>query len=351
MAAHRTTQRFTRRSQVLFFVFNLFLLQTIDLQKIDAQSFNAEELQAFRTREDSLKNSSDQIVFADEPEVRFRSDSLFIRGLVRALKLKNSFQFPFDSLQTISRLYAPDSSFRIFTWQLKRDEFTFFQRGAIQMRTSDGSLKLIGLHDVSMFTSNPLDSVRSPANWIGAIYYRIILKTWNGKKFYTLLGYDDYSISSTKKWMEVLTFDDRGEPQFGGHYITFKEDSIKKTDWDRFNIEYKKEATTTFNYDPQLDMIIFDQLIPESNEDSKKDTYIPDGEYEGFKWKDGQWVHVEKLFNFQLKDGEFPQDQKILNDNGTPDEQKLLEQSEKNQKRASETNKSKPAPPVKKDNG
>ena len=29
------------------------------------------------------------------------------------------------------------------------------QRGAIQMRTADGSLKLIPLHDVSMFTKKP----------------------------------------------------------------------------------------------------------------------------------------------------------------------------------------------------
>jgi hypothetical protein len=301
---------------------------------VNAQMLSSGENKAFRIREDSLKLTSYKIVFAGEPEERFRSDSLFIRSLVRTLKLNNSFYYPFDSLQTISRLYAPDSSFRIFTWQLKRDEFTFVQRGAIQMRTPDGSLKLIGLHDVSMFTTNPLDSIRTPNNWIGAIYYRIILKTWNGKKYYTLLGFDDYSISSTKKWMEVLTFNDQGEPLFGGHYISFKEDTVKKVAWDRFNIEYKKEASTTFNYDPQMDMIIYDQLIPENNETDKKDTYIPDGDYEGFKWKEGQWVHVEKLFDFKLKDGEFPQDQKILNENGSSDEQKLLDQSAKNQKKA-----------------
>jgi hypothetical protein len=331
------------KSIISFSLAGSFLL--LGIQAIHGQGLTASETKAFQLREDSLKTVSFNIVFGAEPETRFRSDSIFIRSLVRALKLNNSFYFPFDSLQTISRLYAPDSSFRIFTWQLKRDEFTYFQRGAIQMRTADGSLKLIGLHDVSTFTSNPLDSVRTPNNWIGAIYYRIILKTWNGKKYYTLLGYDDYSISSTKKWMEVLTFNDRGEPVFGGQYISFREDSVKRISWDRFNIEYKKEASTTFNYDPQMDMIIFDQLIPENNEADKKDTYIPDGEYEGFKWKEGQWVHVEKLFDFQLKDGEFPQDQKILNDNGTADEQKLLEQSEKNQKKADDSNKSKPKPP------
>jgi hypothetical protein len=59
-------------------------------------------------------------------------------------------------------------------------------------------------------------------------------------------------------------------------------------------------------------------------------------------------VHVEKLFNFQLKDGEFPQDQKILDENGAPNEQKLIDQSEKNQKKAVENNKPiTPIPPKK----
>ncbi len=79
------------------------------------------------------------------PEGRFRADTNFIRSLVKALKLPNSFEYPFDSLQTISRLYAPDSSFRIFTWQYKKDNLLYLQEGAIQMNQPDGSLKLFPL--------------------------------------------------------------------------------------------------------------------------------------------------------------------------------------------------------------
>ena len=136
----------------------------------------------FRQREDSLKGFAYNIVNADSATARFRADSQFIRSLVRTLKLPYSFAYPFDSLQTISRLYAPDSSFRIFTWEFKKDELVYLQEGAIQMNEPDGSLKLFPLFDASMFTSKPLDSVRTRHNWIGAIYYRIIHKTWRGKK-------------------------------------------------------------------------------------------------------------------------------------------------------------------------
>jgi len=287
---------------------------------------------SLHVQEDSLKVLADSLVNAENPATRLRADSQFIRTLVRSLKTPHSFYYPFDSLNGISRLYAPDSTFRIITWQYKRDDLMYLQEGAIQMNLPDGSLKLYPLFDVSMFTAKPLDSVRSRRNWIGAIYYRIIGKEYNGIKYYTLLGFDDYTRSSNKKWMEVLTFSrNNGEPIFGGPYISFDEDSVRKRPQFRFNIEYKKDASTRFNYDPQLDMIVFDHLVPEGEDPNRKDSYIPDGDFEGFKWRDGQWVHVEKqLFTFKLKDGQFPQEAKMFDDNGGVDEQKLQEQSEKN---------------------
>ena len=295
-----------------------------------AQTLPRAALKDLQKREDSLKPFAYRIVFGQESADRFRADSLFIKMLVRALKVNQSFFYPFDSLQTISRLYAPDSSFRIFTWQLKKDEYVYMQHGAIQMRTADGSLKLFPLHDASMFTANPLDSVRTNDNWIGAIYYRIVLKTFNNKKYYTLLGFDDFTISSSKKWMEVLSFNQNNEPVFGGPFISFREDTAKRPVQYRFNIEYKKEASATFNYDPDLDLIVYDNLISETNEPDKKDTYIPDGDFEGFKWVNGQWIHQDKVFDFKLKDGDYPKEKLILDNNGMPDEQKLMEQSQKN---------------------
>jgi len=287
-------------------------------------------------QQDSLKQYAYDLVNAPEAAQRFRADSVFIRTLVRTLKIPNSFYFPFDSLQTISKLYAPDSSFRIFTWQIKKDVYVFIQRGAIQMRTADGSLKLIPLHDVSMFTKKPEDSVRGANNWIGAIYYRIIQNKAFGKNVYTLLGFDDFTINSNKKWMDILTFNDEGQPVFGGPYFSFRNDSAKvsKKPIYRFYLEYKKEATTTFNYDSSMHMIIYDHLISESEEPNRKETYVPDGDYEGFTWENGQWLHVPKVFTTMLEEGQFPAEKKILNDAGGIDEDILKEQSEKNKKKS-----------------
>ncbi|MBS1666995.1 MAG: hypothetical protein JST58_06440 [Bacteroidetes bacterium] len=319
----------------------VFLMIITPIQKASAQRLSPAQIKEFEQREDSIKPVSHKIIFAEEAFDRFRADSLFTRMLVRALVLKNSFYYPFDSLRSISRLYAPDSSFRIFTWQLKKDGLTYFQHGAIQMRSNDGSLKLFPLMDVSDFTSDPLDSVRTPKNWIGAIYYRILLNKFNGKKYYTLLGFDDYGISSSKKWMEVLTFNDAGQPRFGGPYFSFGEDSVKRPSQYRYNIEFKKEAGTTFNYDPDKNMIVFDELISETDQPKYKDTYVPDGDFQGFKWVNGQWVHVPKVFDSKLKDGEYPKDNFIRDENGNINENKLHEQSQLNRSKEDSTKKKK----------
>ena len=152
--------------------------------------------------------------------------------------------------------------------------------------------------------------------------------------------------------MEVLSFDASGEPVFGGPVISFKDDTAKvKPVLNRFAIEYKKEARTQFNYNPEMDMIIYDHLISESEEPARKETYIPDGDFEGFRWENGQWVHVDKVFNFKLKEGEVPQEATIKDDSGNINEKKLMDQSEKNIENAKKKEEATKKPAVKKKPG
>lgn len=278
---------------------------------------------------------------------RFIADSVFIRMLVRALKTPNSFYYPFDSLETISHIYAPDSSFRIFSWQFSRDDDYCRQRGAIQMRTADGSLQLFPLVDMSDFTSAPQDSVRNAQNWIGAIYYSIVLKTFNNKKYYTLLGFDDNNMRSTKKWIEVLTFNENGKPVFGGSFSVFGNKS-NSAPIARYSIEYKKDGRARLNYDKDLDMIVYDHLVSVSNEPDKVYTMVPDGDYQGFKWTNGKWIQVDKIFDYKLQDGQAPVPLPIKDAEGRSNEEKLLQQSEKNMRKQRPVKKSTQKKPVSK---
>lgn len=284
----------------------LFFLLLVSSSLMSQVTFERSALSYLKKKEDSLAQLGRQIVEAEEPADRFRADSQFTRILVRALRVPNSFYFSFDSLINISRIYAPDSTFRIFTWQVSRDADLHRRHGAIQMRTSDGALKLFPLIDRSIIIKNQEDTVTNHEWWIGSIYYKILKKVHNNKSYYTLLGYDENSIRSTKKRIEVLSFDGKGNPVFGGPFFTFDKDTVRKSVQTRYSIEYKKNGNARIVYDDELDMIIYDHLISESNEPAKKYTYIPDGDYEGFKWVNGKWQHIEKVFNQKLEDGQAP---------------------------------------------
>jgi hypothetical protein len=306
------------------FIFFFFLFNSLHAQKISVS-----DGKILKQKEDSLKRLAKNLIVDSLTGARMRNDSLFIRTLVRSLQVKNSFYYPFDSVQGVSKLYAPDSAFRIFSWSLSYDDFYSRQRAAIQYRTPDGSLKLVPLTDYSEFTTAPTDSIRTKDNWIGAVYYNIIKTEYNGKKYYTLFGFDDNSLRSSKKWIDVLTFDNRNLPVFGGNF-SFENDTAKRSPQKRFYIEYKKEASTLVNYAPEMNMILVDHLISESQEDDKPYTLIPDGDYEGFEWKNGKWIHINKVFDQKLEDGQAPMPDPILDDKGNRNEQKLQERSDKN---------------------
>ncbi|MFT4018440.1 MAG: hypothetical protein QM668_15860 [Agriterribacter sp.] len=272
-----------------------------------AQSAKKTFSASMQSREDSMKQYAFSIVNAASPVDRFNADSIFTKMLVRALKEPHSFYYPFDSLQTISRLYAPDSSFRIFTWQVVKDESVFRRHGAIQMNTANGELVLFPLIDKTSAIENINNAALGNDNWVGAIYYKILLNTYNGQKYYTLLGYDENSFKSTKKRIEVLTFNQNGKPVFGGApFFNLTKNGAPAPPQARFSIEYKKDANALMRYDNELNLILFDHLIPENNEPEKKYTYVPDGDYEAFKWQNGRWIHVDKVFDFKLQDGQAP---------------------------------------------
>ena len=270
--------------------------------KTNAQSYAQNLVQ----KEDSLKYHGNIIVNGEFAEQRFRADSHFTRILVRALQIPYSFYHSFDSLITISRLYSPDSSFRIFTWQLSKDENTFRRHGAIQMNTKDGSLKLYPLIDRSSLIINQADTITNNEWWIGAIYYKILLHKNGDRSFYTLLGYDENNRLSTRKLIEILHFDEMNKPVFGYSLFDFSKDKTQKNPQSRYWIEYKKDAQASIKFDQELDLLIYDHLISETNEVDRKETYVPDGDYEAFKWTNGKWLHIEKPFDYKLEDGQAP---------------------------------------------
>ncbi len=286
---------------IKYWLHTLLLIIPFGLQA--QETIPAKDLQILNKKADSLHFYGGFIINGGKDSVRMSADSMFTKVLVRALKVKNSFNYGFDSANSMLKLMSPDNNFKIFTWQVMVNENNYLQRGAIQMKTADGSLKLFPLFDRSQFTKKPEDSIRDIKNWIGALYYKIIKKEVNGKPLYFLFGADKNNAKSDKKWIDVLQFNEMGNPVFGAPLFLVAGNKIPQY---RYSIEYKKDAVVRVNYDNEMGLIVFDHLSPEEMSSTNKATFIPDGDYEGFEWVNGVWKHMPKLFDYQAKPGDIP---------------------------------------------
>jgi len=328
---------------VIFFISICLFTNAVSAQKITGT-----EKKALEKKEDSLKIFAQQMINGRSAEERFAADSQFTKTFVRALQIKNSFYYPFDSLVSIAKVVPADSSFKIFTWQLVIGPEVIRQHGAIQMKTADGSLKLFPLIDKTDLINNIDDTITSNRAWIGALYYKVIQEKSFGKNVYTLLGFDDNNLNSDRKFIEILTFKN-DEPVFGGPYFSFPDNSVKKEAIARYVMEYKKNAGPRLTYDNEMNIIIYEHLISETGEPQKKYTYIPDGDYEGLKWKDGKWVYIQKVFNQMTPEGHEPVPNPILDQKGNIDESKLSNRLPEDQEDSIDVGKQVPqTPPSKK---
>lgn len=271
-----------------------------------------QDVEQFRKHEEELAALSDKIVNDSIENERAKACFDFIPKLVEALKLKNSFDYPFDSLKTISIQYPKDRSFRIFTWQLHRDNGAYRFYGAIQMNSKE--LELFPLFDYSDSLFNPVNEVLTPDTWLGCLYYNIYEVKVKRKKYYTLFGWDGNDLWSTKKVMDILHFED-GKPVFGAPIIEFTDEGEDDAEGDdketytqnRFIIEYRADVAAMLNYVEQEKMIIYDHLIsPDEKTEDLSFTYVPDGTYEGFKFEDGKWQHVDKVFHYAINEFDNP---------------------------------------------
>jgi len=237
---------------------------------------------------DSLASLGRQIINNDMEMTRKNANYQFIKTLVSALKIPNSFLYPFDSVKTIKILNSPDNSFRIITWFVENDDASYRFYGAIQMNTG-GSLKLYPLNDYSPLMVNPQDSVGDNTKWFGAQYYKII-RVSAEKQYYVLLGWKGYTDKATKKVIEVLSFNRSNQPVFGA--AVFDNSRNKK----RIVFEYTRQASMLLNYEPERNRIIFDHLSP-PQEKLKTDpaSYGPDLSYDGYELVNGRWKLLENL--------------------------------------------------------
>jgi hypothetical protein len=250
-----------------------------------ADGANTKQLQSYQ---DSLINLGSIIVNNESEPERINANYKFIKTLVTALKEPDSFHFPFDSVKTVTIINAPDNDFRIISWHLTNDDGSYRFYGAVQMNTG-GALRLYPLEDYSPLLKNPEDSIVNNRKWYGAQYYKII-KVTAETPYYVMLGWKGYTAESTKKVIEVLSFNKNGSPVFGLPVFDGKKGHK------RIIFEYARQVSMLLKYIPEQHLIVFDHLSPPDNRyKNKPEMYGPDLTYDGFRLKNGRWEFIENM--------------------------------------------------------
>lgn len=291
----------------------LFLLQLQQTAAQPKKTFPTDDLTALQQYEDTLGLLAHVVVNDSLEENRFAATRKMIKTLVQALKVKNSYHYPFEQIKTVSIQYPADSTFRIFTWQLYVDKDTYKYYGAVQMNTPD--LQLFPLLDRSAEMTTLEYEELTPDRWYGALYYNLKeFDTAEGKK-YLLFGYDAYSFFERRKLIDVLSFRD-GKPVFGAPVLAFPTPDGSMRRQNRFLLTYSSEASIGCNYDEGEEKIIYNHLTQGGNAFGGYPTMIPSGSYDGFALKDEKWIHEEEVFDFITPEGEYPRPEPILDSKG-----------------------------------
>ena len=263
---------------------------------------SSQEVNRFISGEKNLITICNKLWKLKDDSSRIQTNRVLVDSLELLLHAEGSYDYSFDSLNGISRLFSDDRLFRIITWNIPLNNNHFKYFGFIQMKNG----RIYRLEEKEELNNNWQNGCLGPDVWYGAIYYALITERYKRKSYYTLIGWDGYNASSNLKVIDILSFGEDGSPVFGGPVFKTPE-GLKN----RVIIEYAESGNATVRYDYQAlllkkgkrnkeiwdHMIVMDHLIPtDPAMEGERHTYVPSGDqYDGFIFQEGFWKFVENI--------------------------------------------------------
>ncbi|MDQ3051111.1 MAG: hypothetical protein M3Q95_09525 [Bacteroidota bacterium] len=242
--------------------------------------------------EKQLRQYADSVMKGSTDKTRQVALAAFNPVFLDLLNQPGSFDYPFDSLPSVSKVTSADKKVRIYTWILpSREDGTYKFFGIIQrINPETRQMKVIGLTDLSLPTEEASVNELKADTWYGAAYYELIEKKISKKPHYFLLGWKGNDRFSTKKVIDVLTFDAWDNVTFGAPLFIDEKKLIKH----RMIFEFNAQAVMLLRYEKK--MIVFDHLSPSSLAvKGQFRHYGPDFTYDGLQFKKGEWHYKTNL--------------------------------------------------------
>ena len=241
--------------------------------------------------EDTLLVLSNNIMYGETLEIREKSNIGFISELKEVMKYKKSYDYPFNDLKTISRLNPEDNSFRLFNWILPKGNGASKYFAFIILPNSDnGYNQIIELKHTETDLFNFETTIYNNENWYGSLYYKIISPKKKNNQHYTLLAWNGNNPESIIKIIDVLEIKNQ-KATLGKDIFIKGEDTTK-----RIVVEYNRNTSASVNFDEDKNQIVLDHLVPlKENQEGFNQFYVPDGSYDCFLYKNGEWIFKEDI--------------------------------------------------------
>ncbi len=270
-----------------------------------------------QTLEKQLRSVAEEVLRGKDFARKIELNELLKATLQAALMRPESFDYRFDSLTTLSRIYPEDQSFRIFTWVLRDPQGTSTCHGMVQRKITEKGQSRIVVIPLSDKMDRTRDIQRLRLNneeWLGALYYKprnspFGVLTFKGEyeqiniktqqpvtvkdKFYVIMGLNEHNAESNYKILDVISFDPKRPDRVYFGAPIFYTQGVPQS---RIVLKYADNAACTLNYMPvQLtkskneNMIVFDHLTePDKFNPTSYYTYGADGGVDAFRYYPGQ---------------------------------------------------------------
>jgi len=263
----------SRSISILFF---LFLILPIKGQEHDYLELHKAESQLERLFTELYSDT-----LTDPDRVLREIDFL----VPEALTMPGAMDYAWSRLSRIGVRSSDDQHIRIFSWHVMDDSENYRYFCFIQVRLKKGKMELFALQDNFKAQQGVYRTDQTMASWYGKLYYSIVTQKVKRKTYYTLLGLDFNNSRSNIKSVEVMTIH-RNKPRFEKEMFFNGNDRV-----DRLVLEYSKQVAITVRYEPSIDLITFDHLVPlHPIYENNFEFYGPDGSFDGLKFEDGTWI-------------------------------------------------------------
>lgn len=197
----------------------------------------------------------------------------------------------FDNVRNLGQIDSPDGKIKIINWNLVlRDGSNKYYLYIIRRGEKKGSntvYKLTGANSSKPIKTN---LIYTPEDWYGASYYAIQPFKAGKNVCYILLGIDFGNNFTTRKIIDVLSFDQIGGISFGRECFRKGGETLS-----REVIEYSSEGLVSLRIHSKK-LVVFDHLDSFSNKNGNNPLDLGAGLYfDGYMLKKGVWNYVSNI--------------------------------------------------------